>query len=302
MIEEINLVNNSSGVSLHISELNTDFILESMYFGTIPAQISTYKAIGQIGTYVAATSLDPRSPYMTGWVVGRTHEQLDMRKAILNSFVNPMETMTIECYHKYRITGRPIESIKYGESWAENNDVMCKFMITWYCEDPCFYEFSPRTSILADWIPWFHFPVIIPADKGTEFGHRHSSLVGIVPNVGDVDVGFDLVFEAIGTVHNPYLMNLTTQEIIRINYTMLNGDIITVRTGFNEKSVKLTRNNVTTDIFSSFVLPESTFFQLHRGGNVLRYGTTPEIDNENILVRLTSKVKFLEVQDGTANL
>lgn len=295
MITEVYLKNEITGVKVHISEANDDYVLQEMYFGPIEASITDYKAVGQVGSYISAIDLEPRTPYLMGWVVAPDYTLLEQRKSVLNSLVDPTAMMTIECYDTFRISGHPTKTIQYGKEWKENNDIMCKFMINWYCADPCFYEYAERSMALATWTGLFHFPLIIPEGVGIQFGHRQTALVGIIPNIGDIEIGMDITFEAVGDVSNPYILNLVTQEIIQLKFEMKAGDIIKLSTGFNQKTVTLYRGeDEPEDIFQAFVYPPSVFMQLHRGNNALRYGS--DAGSDNLLIYISYMPQFLEVE------
>ena len=103
-----------------------------------------------------------------------------------------------------------------------------------------------------------------------ELGYREPSVIVNVYNEGDVKSGMRIVFSAIGTVVNPSLLNVNTQEYIKVNAIMEAGDVITVNTEYGKKGATLTRAGETTDYFRHIDV-DSTFMQLDIGDNVFRY-------------------------------
>lgn len=307
MVDAITMVNLDTGARVLMDKHPTEgYWLESVAFGTVPATINTVKAIEQIGVYVPSITLEPREPTITGWVVASNYVRLEQLKDVLNRAVNPLQDVRIECYGSYRLDGHPQTSIAYSVPWQENNDVMCKFVIHMYCQDPCFYDSTLRQQIIANWQGMFHFPLIIPdydpvgvhtqPEDGIQFGHREPSLVGFVDNPGVVDVGMVCEFTAEGALTNPWLMNLVTRETFKVTYPMAYGDKIVVDTRFNEKGVTFHEGGADEgiDIFNYFNYPESMFFQLHVGSNMLRYGA--DSNDQNLQVSITYYPRFLEVE------
>lgn len=78
---------------------------------------------------------------------------------------------------------------------------------------------------------------------------RQPSLIVNVYNEGDVQAGIRVEFRALGVVKNPSLLNVDTQEFIKLNITLQAGDILSVSTGYGEKEVTLQRDGVTSDAF-----------------------------------------------------
>ena len=65
-------------------------------------------------------------------------------------------------------------------------------------------------------------------------------------NSGDVKSGIRIEFRAIGAVTNPVLLNVDTREFIKLNISLVAGDVLTVSTGYGEKAVKLNRGGTIT--------------------------------------------------------
>ena len=298
MITELTLNNDVTNQRLHISESNWDFVLDgaSTTFGVIPSSMGTYKAVNQVGVYISSISLEPREPKLVGWVVGRSRKQLEERKSLLNVLINPLQKLTVECYNNHKISGYPTSSISYSTPWAENNDVICKFMINMYCEDPCFYETSKRETVIAVWDGAFHYPLVIPQSKGIVFGKRNVNLVGTVYNNGDINIGMVIKFKSISTVVNPFIISFATNETIKVTHTMLAEDEIVVDTRFNKKSVWLYREGEEPEsIFWALNYPdESVFLQLVVGANRLRYGA--DENDSGLVVNIEYEPQWLEVQ------
>ena len=110
------------------------------------------------------------------------------------------------------------------------------FFVSLLCPSPFFETLDEVREELASWIPLFEFELEIP-ESGMEFGMRQPSQIITVKNIGDVSCGCKIVFQALGTVTNPELLNIDTSEYIRLLTTMNAGDELRVYTHFAGKRV-----------------------------------------------------------------
>lgn len=292
MIESIVLENLSIGTSLPINISNREYVLDSVDFGTIQSSRNTYKYINQVGVYVTGTTLESRTINIIGWVVADSQADMTRRKNFLNRFVNPLQQLRLH-YEEYQIDGIPTKTISYGTDISTNNEVLCKFMISLFCPDPLFHTENGTNVLIADWLPKFHFPLIIPKDKGIIMGLRSPASIATLNNDGSMPCGFVVTFEASGTVKNPYILNILTQEKIRLVETMEAGETIRVSTVPNNKTVKKISNGVETNAFNLLDL-SSTFFSLLVGETYIRYGAEEGV--VNLSVEVYYDTGYLEVQ------
>ena len=109
------------------------------------------------------------------------------------------------------------------------------------------------------------------------------SLIVNVYNEGDVQAGIRVEFRALGVVKNPSLLNVDTQEFIKLNITLQAGDILSVSTGYGEKEVTLQRDGVTSDAFR-YLDVDSTYFQLSVGDNLYRYSAEENLENLEVSI------------------
>lgn len=293
MVENINLINNTLGASIALSMQNVDFILKSIDWGTVESSRKTYKFLNQYGEYVTGISLNSREVFIVGWVVGYDVATLKKRKEFLNKFVNPLHEYSV-VYNGYKISGIAKSSISYGTDESENNDVWCKFSISLFCPDPMFHKEVESTEVIANWIPMFEFPLVIPEGEGIEFGKRSESIIKEIKNDGSVPIGFKVTFTASATVENPEIVNINTQEKIRLNYTMSAGEVLELSTISNKKTVKKISGGVEENAFNLLDYQATKFFSFIEGSNFIRYNADSGIDNLEVVIKFDPS--YLEVQ------
>ena len=170
--------------------------------------------------------------------------------------------------------------------------VFTQFAVSLTCLSPFWREEKESKEDIASWVSSFEFELEIDNTDGIEFGYREPSVIVDVYNDGDVATDMRIAFSATGTLSNPILLNVDTGEFIRVNTTMLAGDVIEVNTKYGEKGATLTRGGVKTNYFR-YVDVDSTFMQLAIGDNIFRYDA--ETGNDALEVTIYHSDKYLGV-------
>ena len=124
-------------------------------------------------------------------------------------------------------------------------------------------DFSTVTSM-------FIFPFAYE-EAGAPFSVIEPGAQKSIINEGDIENGTIIQIRAIGTVLNPAIYNLTTNEYFKLAVEMAEGDEILINTNKSHKGVTLTHNGQTTNIINDMEIG-STWFQLTTGDNVFTYG------------------------------
>ena len=165
------------------------------------------------------------------------------------------------------------------------------FVINLTCPSPFWRESTHSRHDVAMWTGGLEF--LLPNGLELinclpwEIGTRNPYLLVNVFNAGDVSTGISIEFRALGSVVNPLLMNIYTGEFVKMNFTMLAGDNIHIKTGFGEKNAFLTRHGETTNIFRH-ISHDSTFLQLSTGDNVFKFDAEQNVDSLEVTVRHTN--------------
>lgn len=154
--------------------------------------------------------------------------------------------------------------------------------------DPYWKDINETKTEIAVWKGSFSFPLFINVENGTMMGYREPSLIVNTNNIGDVKTGMRIEFKALGTVVNPKLVNVETQDFIKINKTLEKDEIIEVTTDFSNKRVIFSKNGITENAFNYWDL-YSTFLQLEIGDNLFRYDAESGLDNLEVSIYHTSR-------------
>ena len=160
------------------------------------------------------------------------------------------------------------------------------FTVDLICPNPYWTDVELNKKQIALWKGDFHFPLVIPQNKGIIMGHREPSLIVNVTNTGNVKSGMIIEFKAKGTLKNPSLFNVNTREFIKINKSMVAGEKITINTNVGKKKILQELNGVTTDILNylDIIGGGDTFLQLDVGDNLFRYDADSNLDNLEVSI------------------
>ena len=291
MIESLVLKNLDLNRSISINKDSGEYWLDQVDFGQAEGTPQTFKFIDQIGESVYNTTLPPRQIQITGWVASWDEGMVKRLKQELNHFINPKHLLEAHA-NGMKIQFYPRTSIRYSPTYEENNEVICKFLITGFCPYPLFTD-ENETVVSASYTePKFMFPLVIPADTGMLFGVRQPSLIAEILNEGDFPVGYIIEFRAYGTVTNPILTDIGTQQFIEINKTMESGEIITVDTRQGYRQVIGRVNEVESNYFR-YRNFDSSWLTLQQGINSLRYNAESGITALEVYIRFSPA--YLEV-------
>lgn len=209
-------------------------------------------------------------------------QALELRRRMLKIF-NPELSATL--VYEYGGFKRVIDCRAYGEPKILKKEVLYEFDLQIECLNPFWREEEETKEDIASWVAAWHFPCVIEKDstKSMIYGYRAESVIVDCYNEGDVSTGMRIRFTALGTVSNPILLNVDTEEFIQINATMKTGDVIEINTKYGSKGAKLIRDGVETDYFR-YIDVDSTFMQLAIGDNMFRYDAASGVNSLEVSI------------------
>lgn len=165
------------------------------------------------------------------------------------------------------------------------------------CESSWFKDISKGSESSTDFsdiVPTFEFE-FEDDNEGSptiEFGSIELKRQNLVYYDGDAETGFIMRLFISGSITNPKIYDITTNESIKINTTKVAaitggavgaGDEIRINSIVNEKSIVLIRNGVTYNILNALDI-DTTWFKLQPGDNM--FGYTADSGEANIIFRL----------------
>ena len=232
-------------------------------------------SMGQHGDTYIGQRYEAREITIVGNINSRDKDRvLELRRRAEKVLSAELDAKLIYTYKDFV---RVIDCKVDGSPQFKRGNVFMQYSIPITCCNPFWREAEEARNDIAAWVPSWEFDFEIP-EEGVELGYREPSVIVNVYNEGDVRSGMRVEFRAIGTVVNPVLLNVETQEYIKlINTTMEAGDVITINTEYGQKGATLVRGGEVIDYFRHIDV-DSTFMQLAIGDNVFRYDAESGIE------------------------
>lgn len=213
-------------------------------WGTIQVDHESFRFPDQTGETITFSALGTRDVGINGWIIGKTLNEIETKKRILSVVINPLQLVHVDI-GDYRIDAKPAANVAFSNTYQENNDVMCKFLIQLFCPFPLFRYRTGIKKTSARISGKFHFPLVL-APKGNQKKDLVFSVIETfrfldIINDGTVEVGCTITFRCNrkreAYVNNPTLININTRQQIRINKTLARGETVIITTEKGKRDV-----------------------------------------------------------------
>lgn len=251
----------------------------------VSAKVRTSSTMGQDGASYESTYIEAREITIKGNIRQRDRKKQREAQRKLNHVLNPKYRG--ELVYSFADVERRITC--YAESAPEYKETpnWPQFTIDLICPSPFWEEMTGESIPLSEWEGYFEFPEPqgLELTDGWEIGGRSANLIVTVPNEGDVDSGMTIRFTSLGSVTNPAIRNVVTDEYMRLNIKMERGDVIEVTTQYGSKRATLYREDAAENIFRT-VDSGATFLQLAVGDNLFR------VEADEGLIDLDASVSY----------
>lgn len=163
----------------------------------------------------------------------------------------------------------------YAQGYIETADVGLferkeQMQISIICPDSYFRSVQETSAELTYYVNMFEFPFAIDYDDPVEFS-EYIGFVG-VPLVNNSETETGLVFKitCLQPISTFTITDTTTGEFMTVSHPFLEGDVITINTNMGQKSLRLLRGGVDSNIFYALDIA-SKFLQLAVGENLFSY-------------------------------
>ncbi len=248
-------------------------VQETRGFDRLEIQNVTSQGFDQDGASLLNSYVLPRDMEIIGQVkADTTHQMQYIHDKLFDVFI-PKKEVTIT--HYYGGINRTITAIVEKTPKFDFTEVKAvqNYSVSLTATEPYWKDQLETLIPMANVIGSFHFPLVIPKNKGICFGIKNSALIVDVFNKSKIKTGMRIVFIANGAVTNPQLFDINTRKFLRLLCEMEAGEKITVETG-QDKTITRNKNGVTEDYMGHIDLAGGgdEFLELEPGDNLLRYG------------------------------
>ena len=153
------------------------------------------------------------------------------------------------------------------------------------CPDPYFKDAQTIVDDISKALGKFKFPFAINVNEPVEISTIDNSRITDVFNDSESESGVIIEADIRGNVNTLEIRNTETGEAIKLTHTFIANDKIIINTNKGEKSVKLIRAGVESNIFTS-LSKASKFFQLQLGDNYFSYVVNGSPTDDEELVHI----------------
>lgn len=242
-------------------------------FDRLEVQNVTSQGFDQDGASLLNSYVLPRDMEIIGQMKAQTTYQMQMLRDKLSAVFIPKKEVTVTHYYggiNRIITARVEKTPKFelSEVGAVQN-----YEVRMTATEPYWRDEKETLIQIANIIGSFHFPLVIPREKGVCFGIKSPSLIADVYNKSSIKVGMKIIFIANGSLSNPQLFDVNKRKFIKLLCNMEAGEKITIETG-TENKVTRNKNGIEEDYIGKIDLAGGgdEFLMLDPGDNLLRYG------------------------------
>lgn len=220
--------------------------------------IAFSQGFNQIGETVENVSIGSHIFEIKGRLLGETKAQ---KKKMLSVFA-PFESGKLIFEDKYFL-----ECVVYKTPIITVREKSPEFEMVLSAPYPFWRKMTADNLIIGSYEPAFSFPV----NYGEQhiFGIKNPSAFANVYNDGQIDTYYRLEFRTQTTTVNPSIINVNTQEFLKLNTTINQGEKITVYRNGGRLLVEKESNGIITDVFS-LLDEDSDLLFMHVGDNIIR--------------------------------
>ena len=270
-------IKNSTGDILTLTQNETNYQVVSITGLNPPqAQINTTPIAGLGGAVFNSAKLDTRNIVITLKINGDIEAN---RQSLYNMFRTKEQ-----CTFYFKNENRNV----YIEGYVETCEVDLfsngeRMQISIICPSPYFKSVDNIETDISSTVAAFVFPFSINIDEPIAFSTFDTNREVDIYNSSESETGLQISIYCDTSVNAIEIKNTTTGDDFELDYAFQAGDQIMINTNKGQKSVKLTRNGVTTNLFSA-LQKGSVFFQLSVGDNNFSYLADNGANNAHVFI------------------
>lgn len=241
------------------------------------ATINTSKIANMDGTVFNSSSINERNIVLTIIPKG------NIEKSRINLYRYIKSKQYIKIYFKNG--ARDV----YIEGCVENVDgdlftQKQKIQVSVLCPNPFFKDIKEILYTFSNTVSSFEFEIALD-ETGVALSEMSVFTMINVFNSSDDETGVVIELQARDKVLEPTIYNTTTGEQFGVAWEMERGDVIRINTRKGEKSLKLIRDGVESNIINK-MLKGSKWFNLNAGDNIYTYSAAYGAENLNVEIKL----------------
>lgn len=181
-------------------------------------------------------------------------------------------------YKTYRIYAYVEDSVDFKDRFG-NND---KAEIIFTAHEPYLLDEENTKLVIKKFTGGLKFPLKLKT-RFANVGYK-------MDYDNDSDTDLPIKIRYFGPVTNPAITNETTGETIKVNRTLMQGDVLEINTEDGEQTVNIVKANGTTEnVFHWIDLESRDFFKMIIGKNIISYSGDDESHSGSIEIEFSRK-------------
>lgn len=216
------------------------------------------QGFNQIGETVEGISVGSHIFEIKGKLL---NEIITQKKNMLSVFA-PFESGKLVFENKYFL-----DCVVYRTPIIAIGEKSPEFEMVLSAPYPFWQKMTSNSFIVGSYMPMFSFPVNY--SEPHIFGIENPSAFINAYNDGQIDAYYRLEFQTQTTTVNPSIINVNTQEFLKLNTTINQGEKFTVYRNGGRLLVEKESNGIITDAFS-LLDEDSDLLFMHVGDNIIR--------------------------------
>ena len=243
-----------------------------------PAQINTTPIVGLDGALFNSSRLDTRNIVLTIKINGDVEKN---RLALYQAF------RTKEWCRFYYTNGTLdvyidgyVETVECG---LFTNDEQAQISIL--CPSPYFRSLEEIIDDISSVTAKFTFPFDINVNQPIPISEFRIADTTNVINSSSAETGMIIEIDVLASIYDIEIRNVITGDRFMLGGNYQAGDKIIIDTNKGQKSVKLVRDGITTNILSK-IARGSVFFQLQPGDNFFGFLIDLGDNNQNVYITI----------------
>lgn len=270
-------IENSRGQSLQLTGDEANYqILDIQGLNPPQAQVNVTNIAGMDGARFNSAKLQTRNLVITIKING----DAEANRIQLYQYFPTKELVTFY----YKNNTRDV----YIKGYVETCEVSPfsqdeQMQISIICANPYFKSIDEVIADISNITALFEFPFSINQDEPIPFSSYETNKVTNVFNDGADKTGVTIQIDVLDTVNDILIRNTETGDTFELEYAFQQSDRIIINTNSGEKSVRLLRNGVWSNIFGTIV-QGSVFLQLATGDNMLAYQIDDGDNDQNVYI------------------
>ena len=275
-----------NGTVIEISQYSTDYKISSFVDDNPEIRLVEREGYRQNGTDYLGTLYKSRFINISFFILASTQYDLYQKRRVMqNTFYSTDTTEQgvltyTNDYLSYSINCVPFTPPRYSQ--VSYGVTRCEIVLK--ATIPYWLDNDDNIFTIGGFIGGLHFPLVLP----TIFGILGET--STITNYGDVNTPVTIEFN--GTATNPKVTNLTTNEFIEVETTLLAGEKLVITTEYGNKDVLFFEAGATEGVKAfNLINPESTFFDLVVGDNLISFSS----DTGSPLVTIYYKQRYVGV-------